>query len=78
MFFNRRRDEVKVLYWDRTGSFVWSKRGGGFARRGFGPGPDGSVEVEAAEMALVVEGIDLAGARRRPRWVCGAPKVEAM
>jgi hypothetical protein len=24
--------------------------------------------MEAAELALVVEGIDLAGARRRPRW----------
>jgi transposase len=27
-----------------------------------------SVGIEAAELALVVEGIDLAGARRRPRW----------
>jgi hypothetical protein len=24
--------------------------------------------VEFAELALVLEGIDLAGARRRPRW----------
>jgi hypothetical protein len=24
--------------------------------------------VEAAELALILEGIDLAGARRRPRW----------
>jgi hypothetical protein len=24
--------------------------------------------IEAAELALIVEGIDLAGARRRPRW----------
>jgi hypothetical protein len=27
-----------------------------------------SSAIEAAELALVVEGIDLAGARRRPRW----------
>ena len=27
-----------------------------------------SVEVEAAELALLLEGIDLRGARRRPRW----------
>ena len=27
-----------------------------------------AVAIEAAELALVVEGIDLAGARRRPRW----------
>jgi hypothetical protein len=24
--------------------------------------------IEAAELALIVEGIELAGARRRPRW----------
>jgi hypothetical protein len=33
--------------------------------------PDGllaSNAIEAAELALIVEGIDLAGARRRPRW----------
>jgi transposase len=27
-----------------------------------------SVAIEAAELALIVEGIELAGARRRPRW----------
>lgn len=27
-----------------------------------------SVPIEAAELALIVEGIELAGARRRPRW----------
>jgi transposase len=27
-----------------------------------------SVAIEAAELALIVEGIDLVGARRRPRW----------
>jgi hypothetical protein len=26
------------------------------------------VSVEAAELALIVEGIELAGARRRSRW----------
>jgi hypothetical protein len=31
-------------------------------------GPLSSAAIEAAELALIVEGIDLAGARRRPRW----------
>jgi hypothetical protein len=26
------------------------------------------VAIEAAELALIIEGIDLAGARKRPRW----------
>ena len=29
------------------------------------------VAIEAAELALIVEGIDLAGARRRRRWEPG-------
>ena len=29
---------------------------------------DAAVEMEAAELGLILEGIDLAGARRRARW----------
>ena len=70
IFFNRRRDQVKALYWDRTGYCVWQKRleRGRFRLPYAEPGPDGSVEVEAAELGLILEGLDLAGATRRPRW----------
>jgi hypothetical protein len=33
------------------------------------------VAIEAAELALIVEGIELAGARRRPRWQPAALSV---
>jgi len=35
-----------------------------------------SVEVEAAELMLLLEGIELAGSRRRERWVpaCAGPQ----
>ncbi len=70
VFFGRRADQVKVLYWDRTGYCIWSKRleRGRFKMPSAVPGPDGCVEVEAAELGLILEGIDLAGARRRARW----------
>lgn len=70
VFFGRRADQVKVLYWDRTGYCVWSKRleRGRFKVGRAMPGADGCVEIESAELALILEGIDLAGARRRSRW----------
>ena len=68
-FVNRRRDRAKILVWDRSGFWLLYKRleRGRFAL----PRPaEGArhVELEATELALLLEGIDLAGARRRPRW----------
>ncbi len=80
VFFNRRRDQVKVLYWDRSGYCVWSKRleRGRYRTTWLAPGSDGTVEVEAAELGLLLEGIDLDGARRRPRWERGIPTRASM
>lgn len=70
VFFSRRCDRVRIVYWDRNGIAMWSKR---LERGRFRPtfAPDAVLSadaVEFAELALVLEGIDLAGARRRPRW----------
>lgn len=70
VFFSKRLDRVRIVYWDRTGFAMWTKR---LERGRFRPSfsADGKLAVstmEAAELALVLEGIDLAGARRRPRW----------
>ena len=70
VFFSRRCDRVRVVYWDRNGIAMWSKR---LERGRFHPAfsDDGRLTasaVESAELALVLEGIDLANARRRPRW----------
>lgn len=68
VFFNRTRTIVKVLFWDRSGFCVFAKR----LERGTFHLPDvagrASIELEAAELSLILEGIDLRGARRRPRW----------
>ncbi len=70
VFFSKRRDRVRIVYWDRNGFAMWTKRleKGRFRPSFSADGPLACSAMEAAELALVVEGIDLAGARRRPRW----------
>jgi transposase len=67
VFTNRRQDRVKLLYWDRDGYAIWYKR----LERGvfrFPDKPGASVEMESADLGLLLEGIDLATVRRRERW----------
>lgn len=68
VFRNKRGDRVKILYWDRSGYCLWYKR----LERGtfrFPTHEATSIEVEASELALLLEGIDLSGARRQKRFV---------
>lgn len=67
VFCNRRRDRAKLLLWEASGWWIWYKRleRGCFALpRATAPGH----EVTAADLVLLLEGIDLTGARRRRRW----------
>lgn len=74
VFFSRRCDRVRVVYWDRNGYAMWTKRlEKGRYRPSFAPeGVLSAQTIEAAQLALIVEGIDLAGARHRPRWQRGS------
>ena len=67
VFRNRRADRVKILYWDRSGFVILYKRLERSCFR-FPASREPRMEVEAAELALLLEGIDLRGARRRVRW----------
>ena len=73
VFRNRRRDRIKILYWDRDGFAIWYKRleKGTFR---FPEAKDGHVEVTPAEIAAVLEGIDLSRARRLPRFALPTPQ----
>jgi transposase len=67
VFLNKRRDRIKILYWDRDGLAVWAKR----LERGTYRLPDtsgGRVEMTTAELAALLAGIDLKTARRRHRY----------
>lgn len=67
VFRSRRGDRVKILYWERGGFAIWYKRleEGTFR---FPEGAAPSFEIEAADLALLLEGIELAGAKRRKRF----------
>ena len=68
VFFSRRADRVRVLHWDRDGYVPITKR----LEKGVFNVPwrseQGRVVIEAAELLLVLEGIDLRGSVRRERW----------
>jgi transposase len=70
IFFSNRCDRVRIVYWDRNGFAMWTKRleMGRFRPTFSSDGRLASAVIEAAELALIVEGIELAGAKRRPRW----------
>lgn len=70
VFFSRRSNRVRIVYWDRNGFALWTKRleRGRFHARWSKDGQLAAHAMEAAELALLLEGIDLASARRRPRW----------
>lgn len=67
VFVNRRRDRIKILYWDRDGLAVWAKRLERGTFRMPAAGAD-RVEMTAAELAALLAGIDLNTARRRVRY----------
>ena len=68
VFINRRRNRVKILWWDRSGYCLLAKRleHGQFRfydRAGHGKG---HYEIGMSDLTLLLEGIDLRRSRRRP------------
>jgi len=70
VFRNRRSDRLKILFWDRSGYCLVYKRleRGTFHLPAAAAEHATHLEMESAELSLMLEGIDLRGARRRPRW----------
>ena len=70
MFTSRRRDRVKILYWDRDGFAVWSTRleEGTYAVPIGDGGAERRREITAQEFGALLSGIDLCTAKRRKRY----------
>ena len=73
VFTSRRRDRVKILYWDRDGFALWSKRleEGTFAVPLDDDARERRREITAQELGALLSGIDLTQATRRKRYSRG-------
>ena len=69
VFANKRRDRIKILYWDRDGFAVWAKRleDGTYAMP-FSDSGEVRREITAQELGALLSGIDLSQAKRRKRY----------
>lgn len=65
VFFNRGRDKVKILWYDRHGWWLMYKR---LERGRFSSVPGG--ELSDSDLRLVLEGVDLSVRRLRPVGAC--------
>jgi transposase len=82
LFRNRKRDRVKLLYWDRDGLAIWYKRleegryqfpsdlgvQRSVSADGTSQQPSARLEIRADELAMLLGGIDLAHVKRRKRY----------
>ena len=69
LFVNRRRDKLKVLYWDRDGLAIWYRRleQGTFQLPVFDL-DSGCFEMKADELTMLIRGVDYTNAKRRKRF----------
>jgi transposase len=75
LFLNRRRDRIKLLWWDRDGLVIWYKRLEAGTFQQLDPGTsvgrssgEAGIELSTTDLALLLTGVDLASARRRKRY----------
>ena len=67
VFFNSRRTLMKALVWESSGYWVLAKRldQGRFQIFDSSEGSGSRFEIKSSDLALLLDGIDLRGARRR-------------
>ncbi len=69
LFINRRRDRMKVLYWDGDGLAIWYRRlEQGTYQLPSVTSDQKSVELRSEEFTMLLRGIDLSNVKRRKRF----------
>jgi transposase len=69
LFANKRKDRVKILYWEHGGFAIWAKRlEAGCYVIPCGEAGSDRFEITAEELGALLSGIDLSTAKRRKRY----------
>ncbi len=73
-FTNRRRNRIKILYFDGTGVIVLAKRleEGTFAWPQSAGEPGAKIKLAPQALQLLLDGVELKNASRRAWYECGA------
>jgi transposase len=66
LFLNRRRDRIKILWWDRDGLAIWAKRleRGNYEMPQHEAGAQG-LQLDATALGLLLSGVQLDAPKRR-------------
>ena len=69
LFFNRKRDRIKILFWDVDGFCIWYKRlEVGAFQLPLATEGDHGVELNSRQLTQLLDGLDLRNGRRRRRY----------
>jgi transposase len=69
VFCSRRGDRVKLLYWDSDGLAIWYKRlEQGTFRFPAAPADRHGLEIRAADLTMLLDGVELDSVKRRRRY----------
>lgn len=69
LFLNRRRDRIKLLWWDRDGMAIFMKRlEAGTFEMPKSAADQPCLELDATQLALLLTGVSLESAKRRKRY----------
>lgn len=70
VFLNRRRDLMKVLYWENSGYAIWYKRleQGRFQMPSMPQDSSVGIELTGSQLSLILQGIDLRSVKQRIRY----------
>lgn len=69
LFLNKRRDRLKILFWERDGLVIWYKRlEAGTFQWPVQSAETVSVELSMTDLALLLSGVDVHSAQQRKRY----------